>query len=125
MEDFVCKVLKDKEFIMSTATVILNRNFKLPHILGSIKEIYSFFVLLILKSGEEICCTNFSVCVPFSLIYIKVMNAGTTCGTGSRVQAATASNLVALGFYKSNPSNVAPDWGLIIGTKIRFLCWEK
>lgn len=51
----------------------------------------------------------------FSLIYIKVMNAGTTCGTGSRVQAATSSNLVALGFYKSNPNNVAPDWGLIIG----------
>jgi hypothetical protein len=51
----------------------------------------------------------------FSLIYIKVMSAGTTCGTGSRVQAATASSLVALGFYKSNPSNVAPDWGLIIG----------
>lgn len=48
------------------------------------------------------------------------MNAGTTCGTGSRVQAATASNLVALGFYKSNPSNVAPDWGLIIGTKTDF-----
>lgn len=65
----------------------------------------------------------------FSLIYIKVMNAGTTCGTGSRVQAATASNLVALGFYKSNPSNVAPDWGLIIGIKtdfcagINYLCF--
>lgn len=53
------------------------------------------------------------------------MNAGTTCGTGSRVQAATSSNLVALGFYKSNPNNVAPDWGLIIGQHCLLLLRNK
>lgn len=53
------------------------------------------------------------------------MSTGTTCGTGSRVQAATASTLVSLGFYKSNPSNVAPDWGLIIGKVTMFIVQDN
>lgn len=85
MEDFVCKVLKDIEFIMFIVIVMFNRNFKLLYIFGSIKEIYLFFVLLIFKFGEEICCINFFVCVFFSFIYIKVMNVGIICGIGFRV----------------------------------------
>lgn len=58
----------------------------------------------------------------YRVVYVSVQPSGTVCPPGSStVQPATSANLNNLGFYKSDPSNVEPDWGLIIGTPILYL----